>query len=113
MSLVSSSPSPPPTPEPVAPNRSQRTRCWAARDAFFACLDAHGIIDSLKGHEVATAHCGKQDIAFKNECAGSWVEYFKKRRVMEHKKDELMKGLAKEGAVKLELPQQTPPQQRS
>lgn len=67
-------PAKPATPtETIAPNRSQRARCWEARDAFFRCLDANGIIDSLKGKELAAEKCGKEDVEFSKECVGSWV----------------------------------------
>ena len=76
----SSSESPPP-PAPAPPTasstRHSRERCWAARDAFFDCLDAHGIIDSLslkgKGKDLAAQKCRQEDIDFGKECVGSWV----------------------------------------
>ncbi|KAF8420387.1 cytochrome oxidase c subunit VIb-domain-containing protein [Tirmania nivea] len=88
----------------IAPNRSQRVRCWEARDAFFKCLDANGVIDSMKYKDLATEKCGKEDIEFGKECVASWVDYFKKRRVMEYKKEQMLKGLAKEDAVKMDVP---------
>ena len=75
----SSSPSAPPPPKvsadgtPEAPNRSQRSHCWEARDAFFACLDANAIIDSVKDDKVARERCSKQVVQFERECASSWV----------------------------------------
>ena len=58
------------------PTRTTRDRCWAARDAFFACLDAHGVVDAARDPVgVRTAHekCGAQDEALGRECATSWV----------------------------------------
>ncbi|RPB25810.1 hypothetical protein L211DRAFT_835866 [Terfezia boudieri ATCC MYA-4762] len=88
----------------IAPNRSQRVRCWEARDALFKCLDANSIIDSMKDKDLVTEKCGKEDVEFRKKCVASWVDYFKKRRVMEYKKEQMLKGLAKEGAVKMDVP---------
>ena len=106
----------------IAPNRSQRARCWEARDAFFQCLEANGIIDSMKNKDLASEKCGKKDIEFGKECVASWVcnlwvarfpmgytdisqvDYFKKRRVMEYKKEQMLKELSKEDAVKIGVP---------
>ena len=57
----------------IAPNRSQRVQCWEARDAFFECLDANGIIDSIKDKDLATEKCGKEDVEFGKDCVASWV----------------------------------------
>ena len=106
---------------PEAPNRDQRAHCWEARDAFFKCLDANGIVDSIKDESVAGARCGTESRAFERDCASSWVgshplaspgltygtanmefvvqvQYFKKRRVMEHNKNETLERIRAEGA---------------
>ncbi|KAF8537401.1 cytochrome oxidase c subunit VIb-domain-containing protein [Trichophaea hybrida] len=88
----------------IAPNRSQRASCWEARDAFFTCLNAHNIIDSIKEVKKAKDVCGSQGVAFEKECVGSWVEYFKKRRVMEYNREQMLKGLQMEGARKVDMP---------
>lgn len=79
----SSSSSPPPstptTPKPtsdgafIAPDRSARDRCYEARDAFFACLDRAGIINSIEEAERADAECGALERGMGKECAASWV----------------------------------------
>ena len=56
-----------------APSRTDRAKCWAARDAFFACLDKHGIIDSIQEREAAGKACGGPETTLKSECASSWV----------------------------------------
>jgi cytochrome c oxidase assembly factor 6 len=57
----------------IAPNRSQRAACWETRDAFFTCLDANNIVDSIKEAKKAKDVCGSQEVAFEKECVGSWV----------------------------------------
>ncbi|KAI9676830.1 MAG: hypothetical protein M1817_006669 [Caeruleum heppii] len=106
MGWFSSSPSPSlSTPKvsadgtPEAPNRSARSHCWEARDAYFQCLDRNSIIDSIKDSKLANERCGKEDEAFAKDCATSWIQYFKKRRVMEHQRNETLEKLSKEGAV--------------
>ena len=70
-------PSTPPTPKPaepkIAPTRSQRARCWEARDGFFRCLDEHGIVDAIKNADAAKASCRSKELQFEKECVGSWV----------------------------------------
>ena len=82
MGLLSQSPpSPPSPPTPtaspdgayIAPDRTARAHCWAARDQYFACLSRHDIVDSLKDSEKAEAACGNEDKEFGKECAKSWV----------------------------------------
>lgn len=108
--------------EGIAPNRLQRARCWEARDGFFQCLDRNNISDPIKEAPVAHASCGIQEVAFEKECVGSWVcpdcliwqlerlliglqvEYFKKRRVMERKRETMLKKLEEEGAKPIQMP---------
>ncbi|KAM0800854.1 cytochrome oxidase c subunit VIb-domain-containing protein [Usnea florida] len=106
-SPFTSSPPPPPShtnPSPSpdgafeAPDRQSRAHCWRARDDFFACLERHGIVDGIKDAEAAARACGAEGKGFERECKGSWVTYFKQRRVMEHKKKQTMEQLAAEGA---------------
>jgi cytochrome c oxidase assembly factor 6 len=124
MGLFSSSAAPAEPPKATPPMRSQRAKCWDARDGFFKCLDAHDIVDSIKDADKAKASCGTQQASFEKECVASWVptppnclpppklclgltmdnqvEYFKKRRVMEHKREKMLAGLQKEGASKMD-----------
>ncbi|KAH0547946.1 hypothetical protein GP486_008313 [Trichoglossum hirsutum] len=81
-----------------APSRNQRAHCWEARDAFFKCLDENSIIDSITNHDLAERTCGREGAAFDRSCASSWVQYFKKRRVMEYKRNEALEKLKAEGA---------------
>ncbi|KAL6721313.1 hypothetical protein ACLMJK_000416 [Lecanora helva] len=83
---------------PQAPTRQSRAQCWTARDNFFACLDRHGIIDSIKEKDRAETLCGGENKALEKECVGSWVTYFKQRRVMEHNKQQTLERLAREDA---------------
>lgn len=59
-----------------SPSRSNRKQCYAARDAFFECLDKNNVLDSIntkKGRDKATSFCGQLDQAFEKDCAHSWV----------------------------------------
>jgi cytochrome c oxidase assembly factor 6 len=88
-----------------APSKSSRSRCWAARDAYFECLDKHGLW--LHGLKVDSYHdivhidpgnppiksandktltnqekkelfvCLKAREFFEKECLPSWVCLFK------------------------------------
>ncbi|KAG0634081.1 cytochrome oxidase c subunit VIb-domain-containing protein, partial [Tuber brumale] len=98
LNFTQSTPTPTSSNPPIAPSRSQRALCWAARDQFFACLDKHNILDPLKNPKASKSFCGPEDTSFEKECKGSWVEYFKKRRVMEHNREAMLKRLQEEGA---------------
>lgn len=56
-----------------APDRSERRRCWEARDAYFRCLDGAGIIDSLKEDKAAARACPSEGAVFERDCAAQWV----------------------------------------
>lgn len=80
MTLLTTTPTTPSaTPSPPtavsAPNRQSRAHCWAARDTFFACLEQHGIIDSIKESERAGQLCGLEGKGLERECAASWVSF--------------------------------------
>ncbi|KAA8896192.1 cytochrome oxidase c subunit VIb-domain-containing protein [Sphaerosporella brunnea] len=102
MGLFTSTTTTPAPSTPTPPTRTQRAKCWEARDAFFRCLDTAGIVDAIKDSTAAKTSCSGEMAAFEKECVASWVEYFKKRRVMEHNREQMLKGLQKEGAKKME-----------
>ncbi|KAJ4291197.1 hypothetical protein N0V90_010395 [Kalmusia sp. IMI 367209] len=83
-----------------APTRTTRAKCYEARDAFFECLDRNNILDSVntKNGRAATAKaCGPADQEFEKNCAHSWVEYFKKQRVVNYQKEQTIKKIEAEG----------------
>ena len=57
----------------VAPLRTERQKCYFARDAYFACLDANNIVDALKDEKDAAKKCGAQSKEFEKDCASQWV----------------------------------------
>ncbi|KAJ7584246.1 cytochrome oxidase c subunit VIb-domain-containing protein [Mycena floridula] len=66
--------------EPNALSRTDRQKCWDARDAYFSCLDAAGVVRA--GSEKDNA-CAAQSKAYSANCAKSWIEYFNQRRIIE------------------------------
>ncbi|RYP93215.1 hypothetical protein DL770_000690 [Monosporascus sp. CRB-9-2] len=87
----------------VAPDRSERQRCWDARDAFWRCLDKHEVVDSLSGEgkRIADRECAPEHRVFERDCASAWVTYFKKYRVADYQKKKTIERLEKEGANKM------------
>lgn len=59
----------------VAPDRTERKRCWEARDNFWKCLDKHEVIDSLSGEgkKIAERECAAENKVFERDCASAWV----------------------------------------
>jgi hypothetical protein len=49
--------------------RSDRQKCWDARDAYFSCLDGQGVIKV--GDEKGA--CDKELAVYEGSCAKSWV----------------------------------------
>ncbi|TGO46794.1 hypothetical protein BCON_0307g00050 [Botryotinia convoluta] len=86
---------------PIAPDRSQRSQCWEARDAYFKCLDKNKIIDNLTENTKAEKSCGSEARVFEQNCATSWVQYFKKRRVMEYQREQTLQKLKAEEAQEM------------
>ncbi|KAK4124455.1 hypothetical protein N657DRAFT_392575 [Parathielavia appendiculata] len=87
----------------VAPSRAERQKCWEARDAYFACLDANAIVDALKDEKKATRACASQSDRFEKDCAAQWVTYFKKWRVQDIQKKARLKELEAQGANKMDV----------
>ncbi|KAH6615568.1 cytochrome oxidase c subunit VIb-domain-containing protein [Chaetomium sp. MPI-SDFR-AT-0129] len=87
----------------VAPTRAERDRCWVARDAYFACLDANGIVDALKDEKAAAKACGSAGEGFERDCAAQWVTYFKKWRVQDIQKKARLKELEAQGANRMDI----------
>lgn len=56
-----------------APDRTERKKCWEARDGYFACLDKNGILDAIKDEKSAAKACGGENVVFERDCAREWV----------------------------------------
>ncbi|EGO55671.1 hypothetical protein NEUTE1DRAFT_67507 [Neurospora tetrasperma FGSC 2508] len=87
----------------VAPTRSERQKCWMARDGYFACLDRNNIMDALKDEKAAAKACKAESVEFEKDCAAQWVTYFKKWRVQDIQKKARLKELEAQGAVKMDV----------
>ena len=88
--------------EPKPPDRQDRRKCWESRDAYFACLDAKGVV---KPGDEGTA-CADVKKPYEKNCAKSWVrsralcfgeyqimiavqvDYFNQRRVLAEQQKE-------------------------
>ncbi|CAG9941238.1 unnamed protein product [Clonostachys rosea f. rosea IK726] len=84
------------------PNRSERKVCWAARDAYFGCLDAHGIDDPLKDpNQADRVACRAESQQLDQDCAVQWVKYFKQWRVANLQKQRRLEELRRQGATEM------------
>lgn len=86
----------------VFPSRAERQKCWAARDVYFACLDANSILDPSADPAATKKACGSETEEFEKDCAAKWVSYFKEWRVIDAKKRAKIEQLEKEGAIRME-----------
>ncbi|KAL0936975.1 Cytochrome c oxidase subunit 6B-like protein new16 [Colletotrichum truncatum] len=86
-----------------APDRSERRKCWEARDAYFGCLDRNAITDALKDDGKARKACPKENADFERDCAAAWVKYFKQWRVADIQKKERIAQLEAENAIKMDV----------
>jgi cytochrome c oxidase assembly factor 6 len=57
----------------IAPDRSERAKCWEARDKYYTCLDKADIIDPIANAKVVAKHCPNEEKTFEQNCAQSWV----------------------------------------
>jgi cytochrome c oxidase assembly factor 6 len=85
------------------PNRAERSLCWSSRDALFACLDAHGIVDATKdpGAKLASSKCSPELKDLERDCAAAWVQYFKQWRVADVQKRRRLEELRAKGATEM------------
>ena len=99
------------TETPNAISRQDRSKCWEARDAYFACLDAAEVV--VAGTE--GSKCAAQRKSYEQNCAKSWVshplyiydflhekfvkiDYFNQRRVLAEKQKPLLAQAATQAA---------------
>lgn len=106
----------------IAPSGSARQKCWKARDAYFSCLDGHGIwllgvnpkthqeiIDVQPNNPVIKAYsemdaqeksayktCVKLKEFYNRECLKSWVSHFETLRLQDKQAKYLMDKLEKD-----------------
>lgn len=85
------------------PTRQERVVCWAARDSYFACLDANNILDANKDASAARKACPRQSEDFEHDCAAAWVKYFKQWRVADVQKKQRLDELRRQGAQEMEV----------
>lgn len=95
------------TPETTTPpNRSERKKCWESRDLYNSCLDRIHVDNPFDKEKqgLINKECGKEDKQFAQDCAASWVKYFKEKRPFEIKKERLLKEAKQEGNEIVQLP---------
>ncbi|KAK9485541.1 cytochrome oxidase c subunit VIb-domain-containing protein [Lipomyces starkeyi] len=57
--------------------RSEREKCWIARDKYFACLDKNRIMSVVNQD---SSMCANERSDVDSLCRQSWVDYFIQRR---------------------------------
>lgn len=83
--------------EPRVIHTNQRRQCWAARDAFFECLEVNHIDDPDANKNKVRSKCPQELREFEKICIASWVEYFKKKRIADMMRDRRIKELELQG----------------
>ncbi|CCC69061.1 hypothetical protein NCAS_0C00710 [Naumovozyma castellii] len=71
-----------------ANTRTARKLCWDSRDEYFRCLDRIGVLnpnDPTQKSKI-NANCANEDAKFDENCATSWISYFKEKRVVDFKR---------------------------
>jgi len=74
-------------------NRAERKKCWASRDAFWACLDK-----CSADPESNPAQCRKEREAYTADCPTTWVTHFDRKYKYEKFKVMLKKDGFQEAA---------------
>lgn len=55
------------------PKKEERTRCYAARDEYWKCLDEH---HQKVGETITTETCAQFKALFEKQCPPQWVSHF-------------------------------------
>jgi cytochrome c oxidase assembly factor 6 len=68
----------PKSPEPAAPTREQRAKCWSTRDAYFACLDKNNVVQPGEPKTAGAlgdkeGKCEAARAEYEGNCGRSWV----------------------------------------
>ncbi|CUS20899.1 LAQU0S02e00892g1_1 [Lachancea quebecensis] len=87
------------------PSRSSRKQCWESRDVFFQCLDKISVVNALdpKNQEAIQKNCKDQENKYEQDCATSWIKYFKEKRVVDHKREKFMQEMESKNAQQIDL----------
>ncbi|ODV62407.1 Coa6p ASCRUDRAFT_134690 [Ascoidea rubescens DSM 1968] len=85
------------------PLRSNRKICWESRDGFNKCLDKIEVINPLDpaNKKIIEKNCSAEDKRFQQDCATSWVKYFKEKRIVDIKKAKIQKEIDENRATQL------------
>ncbi|CCD27266.1 Coa6p NDAI_0K00750 [Naumovozyma dairenensis CBS 421] len=73
--------------------RNARRLCWDSRDEYFKCLDSINVINPLdpKNSKKIQTSCKEQSNQFDQNCATSWIKYFKEKRFVDYKRERMLK----------------------
>ncbi|CAB4252655.1 similar to Saccharomyces cerevisiae YMR244C-A Putative protein of unknown function [Maudiozyma barnettii] len=76
-------------------NREARKQCWESRDIYFDCLNKIDVISPLdpKNKIKIKKNCSNQEKGFENDCANSWISYFKEKRVTDYRNELIQKQM--------------------
>ncbi|KAJ1839291.1 hypothetical protein LPJ70_005115 [Coemansia sp. RSA 2708] len=69
------------------PARQERKLCHQKRDAYYQCLDKHGIEDPA----TAGTTCQELRQTMHANCPEAWADYFEKLRAMKKRQERLYK----------------------
>ncbi len=67
-------------------DKADREKCWAARDAYFACIETG----------TPAPACAAQRTALEGSCPASWVKHFEQRRIYLQQREMHIKALEAE-----------------
>lgn len=88
-----------------ASTKKSRKQCWESRDRYFECLDRIDVVNPLDASkkDKIKKNCGKEDEMFNDNCATAWVKYFKEKRIVDVKKEMMLKKIQEEGGQLINL----------
>uniref|UniRef100_A0A0K8TPN8 Putative cytochrome c oxidase assembly factor 6 n=1 Tax=Tabanus bromius TaxID=304241 RepID=A0A0K8TPN8_TABBR len=74
------------------PTKEERTKCWDARDQYWACLEKNDPTHSSTSGEDVPAACVKLRKLFTASCPAQWVKHFDRKRTYDQFKQRMQKG---------------------
>ncbi|CAG61501.1 uncharacterized protein GVI51_K07161 [Nakaseomyces glabratus] len=75
-------------------NRANRKKCWESRDKFFSCLDKNDILKPSDG----VSKCKAENQQYETDCVSSWVKYFNEKRIVDFKREQMLKQVEEQNA---------------
>lgn len=74
------------------PSKSEREKCWTARDKYWECISKYAPEFSTTSGADEPKECKDLRKLFETSCPNQWVKHFDRKRTYEQFKEKMNKG---------------------